>query len=280
MMKLKHLFLIGIMSLFVLLPVRAEAKDIMVPGNYPTISAAVSAAADGDTICLLPGVYRESVNMVGKTLNLIGTDRDACVLEFPATDYHHPPLQMSSGNLKNLTIHAFLGGAAARYYGAYCLHADYDHMEGRSIVAENVRFVNESYEAVGVGLRPRCTVAFYGCVFESAADEGALFVHKYDTTRTDPADQNLILDRCVLSNSSFTVPTLILQAQGLGRPVAKALLTNNVITNLRGGPGFLMRYYFLCGTFNPPGLPVVVPASDWYLDPVSGGNNIAALNAG
>ncbi len=50
--------------------------------DFTTIAAAVEAAADGDTIQVMPGHYRESVPVVGKDLTITGVgDRDAIIVE-------------------------------------------------------------------------------------------------------------------------------------------------------------------------------------------------------
>ena len=48
-----------------------EDKIHHVPGEFVTIQAAVDAAKDGDWVMLSPGVYKESVKVVGKSINLI-----------------------------------------------------------------------------------------------------------------------------------------------------------------------------------------------------------------
>ena len=48
------------------------AADLLVPGEYPTIQAAIDAAASGDHILVAPGIYRERVNLSGKAIQLTG----------------------------------------------------------------------------------------------------------------------------------------------------------------------------------------------------------------
>jgi pectin methylesterase-like acyl-CoA thioesterase len=51
------------------------------PGGYATITAAVAAARDGDTVLVRPGRYEESVVVEGKTITIRGDgDRDAIVV--------------------------------------------------------------------------------------------------------------------------------------------------------------------------------------------------------
>lgn len=63
-------------------------KAIKVPSDYPTISAALAAANDGDTILVSPGVYNEYIS-IEKSVSLEGSGRevtiisDAVVVEAP-----------------------------------------------------------------------------------------------------------------------------------------------------------------------------------------------------
>jgi nitrous oxidase accessory protein NosD len=50
----------------------ATAADLNVPADYPTIQAAVNAAQTNDTIHIAPGVYTGQVQVISKTLTLVG----------------------------------------------------------------------------------------------------------------------------------------------------------------------------------------------------------------
>src|SRR5580765_833476 len=50
----------------------AVANVIHVPADYPTIQAAVNTANTNDTIHIAAGVYTEQVQIISKTLTLIG----------------------------------------------------------------------------------------------------------------------------------------------------------------------------------------------------------------
>ena len=119
-------------------------------GAYPTIQAAVDAARNGDTIRILPGVYHEAVDMKNKTLYLDGVSRDACILTWSGRDYSEPPLEISTGTVSNLTIHATADGTPGLVPGGYCLHADFDPELGGTLVIDNVNFINDVTTAVGI----------------------------------------------------------------------------------------------------------------------------------
>jgi len=48
----------------------AHAAVINVPGDYPTIQAAINAAAGGDTIVVAPGTYTENIDFIGKAVTV------------------------------------------------------------------------------------------------------------------------------------------------------------------------------------------------------------------
>ncbi len=59
-------------------------RTLRVPGDLPSIQAAIDAAADGDLVLIAPGTYRESLRMLGKAIELRGEGRAArIVLESP-----------------------------------------------------------------------------------------------------------------------------------------------------------------------------------------------------
>jgi hypothetical protein len=64
-------------SIFAFLPVKAEAKTIVVPDEYSTISAAIRNANDGDTVFVKKGTYEGAINQsltIKKAIFLIGED--------------------------------------------------------------------------------------------------------------------------------------------------------------------------------------------------------------
>jgi len=55
----------------IMLPLRANAFIIHVPGDYPTIRQGIAAALDGDTVLVGPGTYVENLDIDGLTVNIM-----------------------------------------------------------------------------------------------------------------------------------------------------------------------------------------------------------------
>lgn len=49
--------------------------------QFTTIQAAVDTAQNGDTVFVFPGVYMENINLLNKTIWLIGSAKDSTIIE-------------------------------------------------------------------------------------------------------------------------------------------------------------------------------------------------------
>lgn len=58
--------------MIIVLPAKAESRIIVVPDDYPTLSSATANAADGDTIFVRNGTYKENAINTNKSLSIIG----------------------------------------------------------------------------------------------------------------------------------------------------------------------------------------------------------------
>ncbi len=76
---LMFVFLISLVT-FQSATVKAQSKTITVPDEYPTITAAIGNATNGDTIFIKSGTYNEKPLETNKTLSLIGEGTDSTLI--------------------------------------------------------------------------------------------------------------------------------------------------------------------------------------------------------
>lgn len=74
---MKLLLSILVLSIVVILPPVSPAATIKVPAEYTTIQEAIDAAADGDTILVNPGTYRENIDFIGKAVTVRSSEGPA-----------------------------------------------------------------------------------------------------------------------------------------------------------------------------------------------------------
>jgi hypothetical protein len=77
------LVVIFISTIFILQPVKAESKTMIVPDDFATLADAVNAASNGDIIFLREGNYEGPINQtltINKTLHLIGQGKETTII--------------------------------------------------------------------------------------------------------------------------------------------------------------------------------------------------------
>ncbi len=102
----------GLSTVNFLLTNRARAAVLKVPQQYPTISAAVAAALNGDTVAVDGGTYIEQV-MINKSIKLVG--EPAAVIKAPAVMTGSKAIVLVTGagvsaSIRDLTITGPGGG--------------------------------------------------------------------------------------------------------------------------------------------------------------------------
>jgi hypothetical protein len=68
-----HVASAGAVLALALLPAPASADTLHVPGNHPTIQAAIDAAEPGDVVLVAPGTYVERIDFLGKEITVEGS---------------------------------------------------------------------------------------------------------------------------------------------------------------------------------------------------------------
>ncbi len=106
-------------SIVSVLPVKGEAKTIIVPDDYPTIQSAVNAASTGDTVFVRKGNYDGPIAQtvfINKTLSLVGEEAENTKINlhplwveawfFTLPSYYEAPMQITANDVlvSGLTI--------------------------------------------------------------------------------------------------------------------------------------------------------------------------------
>jgi parallel beta-helix repeat protein len=106
-------------SIVSVLPVKGEAKTIIVPDDYPTINQAIENAAEGNTIFIKKGDYDGPVDqtvVINKTISLIGEEAENTKINlhplwveawfFTLPSYYEAPMQITANDVSvsGLTI--------------------------------------------------------------------------------------------------------------------------------------------------------------------------------
>lgn len=246
---------------------------------YTTITDAVNAADDGDTILIMAGTYREAIDCRTKKIRLKGISRDAVTLIYSNIQYQEPPLEIANGSVEDMTIIAD-GQNTSGGSGAYCVHIDFDNEIGQSLQFKNVRFYNDALgngrPCVGIGLRENFRLSFLNCEFESAVGE-TFYCHEQQAS--DKANQYVeLIDCSIISHSeSASEPTILLQeTPALENTSATIRMQRCIVKNLAGGRVIGASQY---GTH--PGLTYdgYLGTKLWTLDPASALNSDDQLNA-
>jgi len=103
------IFIVFIACSFLYLPVKAQSQTIIVPDNFPTITAAVLNANNGDTVFVKNGNYTESIE-IDKPISLIGEERNSVVITAPfSTIFGSQTIKVVADEVKisNLTVNNY-----------------------------------------------------------------------------------------------------------------------------------------------------------------------------
>lgn len=254
--------------------------------DYDSIQQAVNVARDYDTILVFPGVYAEHVNCINKDITIIGTSRDECVLQYSAMNYGTAPLEMARGHLANIVIQGTTQGETTDPNGhAYCLHIEWNQMYSGTLLVENVRFMNAAHHAVGIGMRPYCTIEFRGCQFLAlSANSSAFYIHDWEDggSKGDGTDRSMQQIRLIgnsFENYGLNVYTMDFQSEELQEGAALLTAQNNTVTNHVSPDYTVSGRMWLPNNRKPIGPKHFLDLADWVLQPESAENSDEKLNA-
>ncbi|MCM1216974.1 MAG: pectinesterase family protein [Lachnospiraceae bacterium] len=188
-------------------------------GDFSGIQEAVEAVESGATLLIHPGIYEENVEILNKTVNLVGTGREDCILLSNTANYHHIPLTISAGVVCNMTVcglnpsgENIVSAVEGEYdiwnpeslyawqdrFPGYTIHIDSDYSYGRELLVQGCRIISDSSFCVGMGSRGENTVTFSDCQFISNGG-GCIFLHNMQNEFGD-GEARFIMRDCELEN--------------------------------------------------------------------------------
>lgn len=260
-----------------------EADNIIYPNiisvgsgrKFTNIQDAINYANNGDIIKIDPGTYTEALNMVGKTLHLIGSGKDNTIVTYSGGDYYYPPLQASSGIVENLS---FITTATSADPGAidmsYCAHIDYDEEANTSLEFIDCYFESPSKHCIGAGLRENFTLTLRGCSFKSVV--APIYCHEQqDNNKTG---QRLEIIDCSIYCSTATECIRLQESVAYSGNVITILMQRNIAKANGLAGNAIIKAITYPGAGTPTGSNYL-NLSEWYLDNMSALNNESVLNA-
>ncbi len=155
----------------------AFATDRLVPQQYPTIQAAVDASVHGDRVLVAPGLYRESVRFLGKSIMLEGASADVT---------------------GNVVISGVGVSGPAVFIADSVSYVGQVGLRNLTITSEGVQESGQDAGAVFSYLGPSATVLVEHCIFRdvrSGTGVGALYL----------GHTNCVVRNCVFKRNTSTV---------------------------------------------------------------------------
>ena len=207
-------------------------------GNFTTLTDAVKYAKNNDVIIVMPGVYEnEIVRAWEKTLMIIGIDKNTTIIKNSTGDYRKPPLEMTSGLLKNLTIVAEKNPNGFEGTPAYAIHIENNFMENKTLEIDNCHIVSHVNFAIGCGLRKGCMLEIHNSRLESFSElQGGLYVHDTDVDSMVGLQKLRVKNTEILSNSSNnSAQQLVLQSMHKDGAEFNVEFINTNIRNMTTG---------------------------------------------
>lgn len=224
--------------------------------------------AGGGTVLVLPGTYQDNVSAISKKINLIGANKSTCILESSDMDYKNPPLEISAGSVKNMTIRAVNKTSKTTENKAYAIHSDFDYTAGRGLTISNCIISSEFNAGIGLGTR-KGTTTISNCTI--TGKEYGIFFHNAD--RADfGGEQTLKITGCKIKGMEGNY-AIAIQGIALDNTKMSLLFKNNTFSN---GKGTTPQICLVAGANED--------SSSWLgfkgfsLDSSSTGNNIDSFN--
>jgi hypothetical protein len=138
-----------------LLPVQAESRAIVVPDDYPTITAAIGNATNGNKILVRSGTYNEQSLKTNMSISLIGEDTASTIVNLtpPIVNFTVMGQYVGTGYDAAIEFHAdniVISGLTVNCYGGIAIFGNHVILMGNAIsnYEGNWIHVNGNYETI------------------------------------------------------------------------------------------------------------------------------------
>ncbi len=133
--------------IWTLLVVNSSAQTTLhVPGDQPTIQAAINAAADGDTVVVAPGTYVENINFEGKAITVTSSAGPAVTTIDGGAN--GSVVTFNSGETTKSVLNGFTIRNGSTYYAAGGIQIT----SSSPTITGNVITANHSPEGIGINI--------------------------------------------------------------------------------------------------------------------------------
>lgn len=255
---------------------KSSTKELIIVAaedeSYSSINKAVSDIRENGVIIVLPGIYNENVKAWGKKVTIYGADREKCILESNSGNYYTPPLEISAGYVKNMTIRAADRNTQPSSLPAYGVHIEDHYLFNNTLTFETCTIYSDFNSAVGIGLRGGCSVEFIDV--KLIGKENGLFCHDSAYSKYTGV-QDISLINCIVEGMEGE-NAIRFDSQGVNGAVVNVLFINNILKNNNAADEETLLY-----TRNNNGKGTSenwMGLKNYYIREESCGNNIEELN--
>ena len=141
--------------------------DINGNGDYTNVATAVDSEPENTVLVILPGTYVGTVEAFQKSIILVGTDQNTCVLKSYDGRRAYPVINGSCGYFANLTMHAEYVPGVSHEMGAeaaaYAFHVEHEYGVGKTLELHDCTLISDFFPALGMGLRKDFTCIIDNC---------------------------------------------------------------------------------------------------------------------
>lgn len=143
-------------------------------GQFTTIAEAVDKVPAGATILVMPGEYKEFVICGSKEINIVGLDKEKCVLYHDSGKYEETPLYINKGSVQNMTIKSIFNPSidySAISNFSYAVHIDLFGANGKLLV-DNCIITSDFNNAMGCGATENHKLNIKNCDVKATNNSG------------------------------------------------------------------------------------------------------------